>query len=250
MMRQTEEPTRRDVTQLVTIVGTLLGGGGLGVLITQFMSRHKTAAEAELAAAQAEEARARAAESKARTTQFVSRVTVPSGTSQQDVAVKGWFKAGSDPEDYEIGTDRTTVLHGMPSGYIKSRVVARGFGTIMQMFRADSYVGKRIKLTASIRSEGVEGWAGLWLRVDGPESALSFDNMQDRPIKGTTGWTKYQIVLDAPTDSLYIAFGVLLNGNGQVWMADTELQTVAANEAITSSVVTYPDKPINLKFTE
>ena len=242
-MKQSEDLKRPSLTVLLGVVATLLGGGGLGVIVNQYMLREKTAAEARLLIAQADEA-------KARTSQYVSRLTAPSSTSHDDGPIKGWFKAGSNPQDYEIGTDRTDLFRGMPTGYIKSRDSARGFGTIMQMFLADSYVGKRIKLTASAKSEGVEGWAGFWLRVDGPEKALSFDNMQDRAIKGTTGWTKYQIVLDAPADSVYIALGLLLNGPGKVWMADAGLEVVAANEAITSTVVAYPDKPINLKFTE
>lgn len=40
---------------------------------------------------------------------------------------------------------------------------------------------------------------GLWFRVDGTTGkSLSFDNMQDRAVKGTTEWARYEIVLDVP----------------------------------------------------
>jgi hypothetical protein len=74
--------------------------------------------------------------------------------------------------------------------------------------------------------------------------------MQDRPIKGTTGWTKYQIVLDAPLDSVHIALGLLLDGPGRVWLADTKFEIIPANEPITSATVRYPPKPVNLSFTD
>lgn len=55
----------------------------------------------------------------------------------------------------------------------------------MQMFKAYVYAGKRLKMSGGAKSEGVEDCAGFWMHVDGPDNkSLSFDNMQDRPIKG------------------------------------------------------------------
>jgi hypothetical protein len=63
----------------------------------------------------------------------------------------------------------------------------------MQMFKADLYRSKRHQLSAYIRAEGIEDWAGLWMRVDGPDGETSaFDNMERRPIKGTIDWRRYQ----------------------------------------------------------
>ena len=125
----------------------------------------------------------------------------------------------------------------------------------MQMIKANSYLGKRVKLTGNAKSKEIEEWAGFWMRVDGPEKELTFDNMQDRPIKGTTGWTRYQIVLDVPDDSVRIAFGLLLDGPGQVWMADLSFEIVSSDVPTTdlASVrlaTVYPEKPINLNFDE
>ena len=54
------------------------------------------------------------------------------------------------------------------------------------------------------------------MRVDGPDSGrhLAFDNMLDRPIKGTTDWTRYAVVLDVDKTAVAIAFGVLAGGEG------------------------------------
>ncbi len=121
----------------------------------------------------------------------------------------------------------------------------------MQMFKANSYLGKRVKLIGNAKSERLEEWAGFWMRVDGAEKQLlRFDNMQDRPIKGTTGWTKYQIVLDVPDDSIHIAFGLLLSGPGQVWIAEVSLEIVSSDVPTTDLATVYPEKPINLNFDE
>jgi hypothetical protein len=150
-----------------------------------------------------------------------------------------------------MGIDQNETYLGKPSGYIKSRESPKGFGTLMQMFKANTYAGKRLKMTGNAKSEGVKYFAGFWLRIDGPDDKqLSFDNMRDRPIKGTTGWTKYQIVLDVPENSIYIAVGLLLGGSGQVWMTDIRFEVVGVNVPTTDLSVNHPDKPINLSFDE
>jgi hypothetical protein len=103
-------------------------------------------------------------------------------------------------------------------------------------------------MSASAKSDGIGNWAGFWMRVDEPQSnAISFDNMQDRPIKGTTGWTTYQIVLDVPENSSDIAFGLLLNGAGQVWLSNFHFEVVS-NNVPTTGKANIPDLPVNLNF--
>ena len=106
--------------------------------------------------------------------------------------------AGSDPQDYELGIDPNAVRNGKHSGYLKAKgAEPRGFGTMMQKFKANDYLNKRMRFSAFVKSEGIEAWAGLWMRVDGPQQgSLRFDNMQNRPIKGTTDWHKYDVVLE------------------------------------------------------
>jgi len=41
----------------------------------------------------------------------------------------------------------------------------------------------------------------------GKETGVAFDNMQDRAIKGTTDWRRYEVVLDVPEDATGIAPG-------------------------------------------
>lgn len=81
---------------------------------------------------------------------------------------KGWFAAGSHPKEYEMTLDRTTTHSGKGSATLKSIVPkASGFGTLMQMFKADNYRGKRLRLSGFVRSADVTDSAGLWMRVDG-----------------------------------------------------------------------------------
>lgn len=153
---------------------------------------------------------------------------------RNNVDVKGWFLAGGDPGSYQIGTEKNDERKSKVA-FLKSIKQSKSFGTIMQGFNPSQYLGKRVKMTGFIKSQDVEGWAGMWFRIDGEDrKMLGFDNMQKRPIKGNTGWTEYSIVVDAPEDSKYFAYGVLLSGQGQVWLDDISFKIVDNSEPLTS----------------
>jgi len=142
--------------------------------------------------------------------------------------IKGWLLAGSAPSKYEIGVEKDSE-RSSKVGFLRSTEtkIKGDFGTIMQSFVPEEYFGKRLKLTAYIKSKDVEKWAGMWMRVDGEKgTTLSFDNMHNRPIKGTTIWKKYEIILDVPKESVNLAFGVLLSGTGSIWMDSFKFEIV------------------------
>jgi hypothetical protein len=169
--------------------------------------------------------------------------------------MKSWFMAGSNPQEYEIGIGANMAYNGKNSGYIKAKSAEPGgFGTMMQMFEATNYLNKRMSFSAYVKSESIESWAGLWMRIDGPDQQgpLGFDNMQNRPIKGTTDWQKYEIVLDVPPESVALAFGILLQGKGQAWLSAVQFEEIGIDVPTTNSAESgeLPDKPGNLDFSE
>ncbi len=142
----------------------------------------------------------------------------------------GWIMAGSHPMFYEMGIAPGGGQNRGPAGYLKSKEAVSGFGTMMQQFAADNYLGQRVRFSAAVRTENVTGWAGIWMRTDSPErTGVTFDNMQDRPIKGTTGWTRNAVVLDVPANASVIAFGVLVNGEGAAWLDDVKFEIVPSS---------------------
>lgn len=165
---------------------------------------------------------------------------------------KNWFKAGSEPDSYEMGIDKKAGVSGGNAAIITStEKKIKGFGTLMQNSLPGKYLGKRIKMSGYVKSENVDLWAGLWLRVDGKDkSSLSFDNMYDRAIKGTTAWKQYEIILDVPEGATNIAYGALLAGPGTIWFDDLKFEIVSDAVTTTGKEKTTPDKPSNLSFEE
>lgn len=86
----------------------------------------------------------------------------------------------------------------------------------------DSYEGKEITLTGYIKTENVTGgYAGLWMRMD---PMVAFDNMSNRGLTGTNGWTKCEVKLTLnPAITKQIVIGALLVGNGKMWVDDLTL---------------------------
>ena len=179
-------------------------------------------------------------------------VIVACATAVYAAAPKGWFMAGSKPSSYESGIDPQAGLNSLPSAYMKSiQPVPDGFGTLMQDFAADQYLGQRVRFSAMVKSALVEKSAGLWMRVDGDakdpsQRTLAFDNMMDRPIKGTTEWQMYDVVLSVPPDAKRIFFGILMDGTGEVWINGASFTTVGPEVPTTGR---QPgNSPTNLSF--
>ncbi|SRR5258708_7138409 len=93
--------------------------------------------------------------------------------------------------------------------------------------------------------------ASLWMRIDGEQRRLDFDNMNDRAVSGTNDWKLYSVVLDVPNDAKNIFFGVLLIGKGQAWADDLTFEVVGRNIAVTNTVFskdTEADDPAYAKI--
>ncbi len=87
-----------------------------------------------------------------------------------------------------------------------------------------SFKGKKIVLKGFVKTEDAAS-VGLWMRLDGEGGGDNgFDNMMDRPIKGTTDWKEYAIELDYDGEVVSkIVVGGLIIGKGKMWMDDLSI---------------------------
>lgn len=139
---------------------------------------------------------------------------------------EGWM-IGLEPgesTEYVIGLDSTFVQNGKYSLSIAG-ASHQGKAGIISYTIPRTYEGSELELKGFVKTENVEdGFAGLWLRVDGKEEPLEFNNMQNINLRGTTNWKEYTIKL--PYNSLAarsISLGGLLVGGGKMWIDDLRL---------------------------
>ena len=96
------------------------------------------------------------------------------------------------------------------------------FTTISKRIPID-FEGETIEFRGFLRTDSVSGFVGLWMREDGPAGTVQFDNMQSRQLRGTTNWSEYTITLPLDTRAKTLYFGVLISGEGKVWIDDLRL---------------------------
>ncbi|MGO4905323.1 hypothetical protein [Flavobacterium sp. W20_MBD1_R3] len=166
----------------------------------------------------------------------------------------GWFKSGSAPNSYDMRIDKGAGYDGKNAATIQSITPnIDGFGTLMQSFAADKYLGKRIRFSGYVKTKDIAEKACFWLRVEKANSQqiLSFDNMNNRPIIGTNEWKVYEIVVDVPITASKISYGALVKGTGQIWFDNLNFEVVSNSVAVTGKKIEKTEKiiePSNLNF--
>lgn len=152
----------------------------------------------------------------------------------------------------DLGVDPGTTYENRTGITIKAKPDPVDFAALAEGIKADAFQGKRLLFSAAVCSMKVENRAALFMRVGGANGKmLAFDNMRNRPITGTSDWTRHAIVLDIADDAVDIIFGILLSLKGQVWMADVSLNPVGKEVPTTDMLKEIaPYFPVNLGFDE
>ncbi|MEC3881399.1 S41 family peptidase [Parapedobacter sp. 10938] len=125
----------------------------------------------------------------------------------------GW--SGNGNKNYRQSLDSVVTKSGNYAAVLEFTGDTPAFGT-WTVILPENYPGKKITFSGYIKTEDVEGYAGLWMRID-PQ--IAFNNMQQEGISGTTDWKRYSFTLDMiPEKTDQIVLGALLAGTGKIWI--------------------------------
>ncbi len=153
--------------------------------------------------------------------------------------VEGWALTGTRPDAYEVRCD--SIFSDCAIPILRTRAFAGepyGTGSLTHSESAVPWRGQRVELRADVKAGNIDGWAGLWMRVDDADgNALAFDNMQNRAMRGTTAFQWYAVVLDVPPNAARLSFGVLLHGPGAVFVRELTFEGVNEKAAPTTDLV-------------
>ncbi|CAN5607178.1 hypothetical protein BH11BAC1_BH11BAC1_28430 [soil metagenome] len=156
-----------------------------------------------------------------------------SGFNYVEHVSKGWEPASPQNDKYEIKISNGDRLGDDPVNYIKSKEdIIEGSGAMYRCLALEPYRGKRVRMNvwaktnAVTKEEGARFWfLGKW---DG-------ENIFDEAvINGTTDWKKYSIVLDISQYAYMTTYGVVLEGNGQIWFKNISFEIVDNTVPVTS----------------
>jgi hypothetical protein len=178
-------------------------------------------------------------------------LVVPAHADNRARIGKGWAVDAPVKEltDYEGGLDSRVAHHGRASAYLRSTVAApKEHAVVWQGVSAERYRGKRIRVTAWVRTSDVSKGAGAFLKVLGvdPKLSLAYDR-QD--LSGSHDWTRQEMVVDVDPAARIIWFGLGLEGAGHAWIDDVSLEVVDASVPSTDWMKRgLPVEPQDLDF--
>lgn len=153
-------------------------------------------------------------------------------------------------EDFESGVINSDSFHGNRSVFIKSRNVAKPEkGLIFQSVTPFEFLGKRVRLSAYLKSIGVRESSGLFMQLHNNGRIIA-DDMKSRYVKGDTDWNLYEVILDVPYETVYLSFGAWLKGKGEIRVDNFNLKIVDTDFEVTSDQEYKPTitRPLNLDF--
>jgi hypothetical protein len=148
----------------------------------------------------------------------------------------------------DAGVDAVMLASGQRNLSIACKVPVRAF--LRQAFASPTWLGKRVRLSASIKTENVVPREGdFWpvgVAVSGARGASLYIASSDTRgplynivVTGTNDWTYHELVIDIPAgannppDAKFIPMGLSLNGTGQVWLRDLKVEEVSRDTPLT-----------------
>jgi hypothetical protein len=147
-----------------------------------------------------------------------------------------WIKAGESPRRYSWSFDPSVRDHGAPTMALAAddhdpmvlarEIVARSVpsATAYAVTAAKPFANKRIRLRASIRTEGTT-LAWLWMRIDDATQSILCIGANEAT-EGTHDFTPLSCVLEVPSTASTLVFGIELDGAGRAWIGTATIDEV------------------------
>jgi len=112
-----------------------------------------------------------------------------------------------------------------------SAPAALAVATASMHFPADAYRGRRLTLSAELRSTDVAAGASLWIRVDAGTQMLTLDNGTADALTGTKEWAQRRVTAIVPSEATTIVVGLLLRGGGTMAARGVRLAAIDLDSA-------------------
>jgi len=156
----------------------------------------------------------------------------------------GWRFESEQPDQYEHGLDRTFSAKGAVA-YVKNRTVAaEGTAALVQELNVSPYIGKRVRVSALLRSNAIDQSGGLLFRIEHP-GALRLGNRRNLAMHGTNEWSRRSLVFDVGDSATSLTIGFALSGPGAIWADNFSVEVVDASVPLTHI---FPSAPVDTDF--
>ena len=154
-----------------------------------------------------------------------------------DFSGSRWVPDSPNRDAFRVGMIKTPGTQEGEAAVIlgKPGALRDAMGGVAQSVAAEEWRGKRVRLTARLKTMDAT-WVQIEMHVfsgPSPEQAAP-RTMVSRPVSGTHDWQAQEIVMDVPADAQDIVFGVYLRGPQGAALGDSfKLEAVGRNVALT-----------------
>ena len=159
------------------------------------------------------------------------------------VTPPGWRFVSDRPDEYEHGLDRTFSARGAVA-YIKNRTTrAAGMAELVQDLDVSPYIGKRVRVSALLRSNVIDQVGGLLFGILHPGAVVG--NRRNLTLHGTNEWSRHSVVFDVEDTATWLTIGFALSGPGAIWADSFSIEVVDASIPLTR---VFPSAPVDTDF--
>jgi hypothetical protein len=127
---------------------------------------------------------------------------------------------------------RPSITRARPIS-LRCSTAAPGYVAARFNFPVEAVRGKQAALFAEVRVENVSTAARLWLRADRPgQMGAAVDDMEARPLVGTSGWVTLVVTVDVPKDVSTLFGGIALEGSGKISVTNMRLEAIGDSTTV------------------
>jgi hypothetical protein len=151
----------------------------------------------------------------------------------QTLGETGWMVSGGARDSYVVHRD--TAVGRLAWVLEPHRDTYGKYGTWMRRVAADAFRGKRVRITAILRTEGATRRADLWVRAQGQDSpgdglGLAGDM---RSLPADSDWSPHEAVIDVPATAAWLEYGAGIAGPGRLWVDGIKAEIVGKDVPLT-----------------
>jgi len=168
------------------------------------------------------------------------------------ISPKGWSKSGTGAGSYIMKIKANEGLNNSNALVLEaSKENILGSGAVIQTINASNYTGKRIKLSAFIKTENVKEFACLILcsqnnLADFWENTSVYEDKKTF-LKGNHNFKKIECYLNVNYNFGNLVLGAMIKGEGKIWLDNFKIEIL---ENLPDSVQIYSKEPQNTEFED
>jgi hypothetical protein len=139
-----------------------------------------------------------------------------------------WQRTGNAIGDYRY----RVPIDGKPLCIGSLPSATQGFGQLRRIVTADGMHGLYLHFSARVSTRKA-GEVRLWLAAgDAHNRHYRGGDTRKQPIRGTTDWQQVDLIVGpVPSYANHVSYGFLLQGRGDVWLADPVLAVLTREQA-------------------